>query len=150
MLEDCPSLEELSLNICTHEKLHKRQLTVEDFRCRSTKQGESEGGGENQFVVAPLLKNLLLFGLWVMEDEVVKVIYGVTFPGMAQLIEYETQGYTLGSWQPFVNALIPGRLRADWIRRLRRRNCLLSTPSTSRHRPKISSMANDGTFRNRL
>lgn len=106
MLLGCPSLENLSLVISTDDQLHERRLSLQDFLLpdSATPSDPSKGDlpqqhqNQGRFLVAPKVKELHLYGNFIIEDEVLDVMYGITFAKMMFLVESQTKGYSLDRW----------------------------------------------------
>ncbi|KAG0046311.1 hypothetical protein BGZ83_008510, partial [Gryganskiella cystojenkinii] len=121
MLEGCPSLQYLSLNIFTDDvttgnegRAYERRLTTHDFvrpgLCSALKSPndqdqEQEEFGKSKFLVAPAIQTVRLFGHWNVDDTTMRVMYGTTFSEATLVEESGVSGYTLQTWLSTLHGL---------------------------------------------
>ncbi|KAG0042334.1 hypothetical protein BGZ83_000596, partial [Gryganskiella cystojenkinii] len=116
MFIGCPTLESLSLECCTYQSQHERRLTVQDFIHPDDLASVDHkrvclGTEEVKFIQAPLVNYLQLSGQWIMDDEIIRLMYGTVFTGIKVLKEYQTSGYTSKTWLSTVRAMPGGPVK---------------------------------------
>jgi hypothetical protein len=115
MLRGCPALEKLHLDMLTPNLTHTRTLSMVDLIIPSSNinnNSDSSIGGNNngdspsslsspsatvpERIILPTLRDLKLKGNWIIEDEFLFELLGVTFPKLAYLTALGWLGITLG------------------------------------------------------
>ncbi|KAG0210520.1 hypothetical protein BGX33_004837 [Mortierella sp. NVP41] len=96
MLQGCPALEILDLNIQTADGQHIRTISGAELFLPGTGNIEDPTGAPSQQpIVAPALQTLRLTGRWVIADALLPQLLGHTCPKLESLEEDGMSGYTL-------------------------------------------------------
>ena len=111
MLAGCPSLccLELHLQFQRITEGYQRVLSSRDFTLSGTSysSSSSSSGKDSSFIVVPSLKDLVLHGGWVLDDELREKVFQATFPGLVTLDEYFTTGCSAWGWVKALRFGIP-------------------------------------------
>ncbi|KAG0267406.1 hypothetical protein BG011_005691 [Mortierella polycephala] len=105
MLQKCPNLEVLDLNIKTYDLSRRRRITLSDIMLPGPDQGPDLDEDTGRYLSLPNLDVLYLQGLWHFEEDVLYYLLHRVAPNTKELLECECSGFDLEEWMHAIDGL---------------------------------------------
>ncbi|KAG0267425.1 hypothetical protein BG011_005710 [Mortierella polycephala] len=106
MLQYCPLLEQLQLNISTPETTHTRYLTTSDFTLSlDTSSVEESNSCGTALLHLPALWDFQIKGSWRFQKELLLVLFHEVAPNIERVCMTESTGFHLKDWMDSMEGL---------------------------------------------